>query len=150
MPIIGHFHLLSPLIHRSFHELSLSFGPIFSLRLGSVPCIVVTSPELAKEFLKTHELSFINRSQSTAVEHMTYNASFAFASYGPYWKVIRKLSTNELLGARSVDNFRSIRNQEYVRLLRMLAKKAETCEPVNLSEELPKLGHNVIGQMMLG
>ncbi|KAL6138988.1 hypothetical protein ACLB2K_064266 [Fragaria x ananassa] len=37
-------------------------------RLGSVPCIVVTSPELAKEFLKTHELSFINRSETTAVE----------------------------------------------------------------------------------
>ena len=52
-------------------------------RLGSVPCIVVTSPELAKEFLKTHELSFINRSETTAVEKMTYNASFAFAAETP-------------------------------------------------------------------
>ncbi|KAL6195407.1 hypothetical protein ACLB2K_031026 [Fragaria x ananassa] len=55
------FHLLSPHIHRSFHDLSLRFGPIFTLRLGSVPCIVVMSPELAKEFLKTLMLSFINR-----------------------------------------------------------------------------------------
>ncbi|KAL6185315.1 hypothetical protein ACLB2K_041449 [Fragaria x ananassa] len=39
--LTGHFHLLSPHIHRSFHDLSLRFGPIFSLRLGSVPCIVV-------------------------------------------------------------------------------------------------------------
>ncbi|KAL6193440.1 hypothetical protein ACLB2K_034524 [Fragaria x ananassa] len=80
------FHLLSPHIHRSFHDLSLRFGPIFTLRLGSVPCIVVTSPELAKEFLKTLMLSFINRSETTAVEKMTYNASFAFAPYGNYWK----------------------------------------------------------------
>ncbi|KAL6220224.1 hypothetical protein ACLB2K_007980 [Fragaria x ananassa] len=97
LPIIGHFHLLSPHIHRSFHDLSLRFGPIFTLRLGSIPCIVVTSPELAKEFLKTHELSFINRSETTAVEKMTYNASFAFAPYGNYWKFTRKLITNELL-----------------------------------------------------
>ncbi|KAM5583824.1 licodione synthase [Rosa sericea] len=150
LPIIGHFHLLSPLIHRSFHDLSLRFGPIFSLRLGSVPCIVVTSPELAKEFLKTHELSFINRSENTAVKTMTYNASFAFAPYAHHWKFTKKLITNELLGGRSVDNFLAIRNQEYVRLLRLLAKKAETCESVNLSEELPRVGHNVIGQMMLG
>ncbi|XP_004295951.1 PREDICTED: licodione synthase-like [Fragaria vesca subsp. vesca] len=150
LPIIGHFHLLSPLIHRSFHDLSLRFGPIFSLRLGSVPCIVVTSPELAKEFLKTHELSFINRSETTAVEKMTYNASFAFAPYGNYWKFTRKLITNELLGGRNVDNFLAIRNQEYMRFLRHLTKKAETCESINLSEELPRLGHNVIGQMMLG
>ncbi|KAL6184596.1 hypothetical protein ACLB2K_045997 [Fragaria x ananassa] len=38
LPIIGHFHLLSPLIHRSFHDLSLRLGPVYSLRLGSIPC----------------------------------------------------------------------------------------------------------------
>nr|XP_011465733.1 PREDICTED: licodione synthase-like [Fragaria vesca subsp. vesca] len=150
LPIIGHFHLLSPLIHRSFHDLSLRLGPVYSLRLGSVPCVVVSSPEVAKEFLKTHELSFMNRTANIAAASMTYNASFAFASYGPYWKFVRKLSTNELLSSLSVDKFLPIRNQEYVRLLRLLAKKAEACEPVNLSEELPKVGHNIMGKMMLG
>ncbi|XP_050378681.1 licodione synthase-like [Argentina anserina] len=150
LPIIGHFHLLNPLIHRSFHDLYLRLGPIFSLRLGSVPCVVVTSPELAKEFLKTHELSFMNRTANIAAASMTYNASFAFASHGPYWKFVRKLSTNELLSSLSVDKFLSIRNQEYVRVFRMLAKKAEVCEPVNFSEELPKVGHNIMGKMMLG
>ncbi|XP_050367662.1 licodione synthase-like [Argentina anserina] len=150
LPIIGHFHLLCPLIHRSFHDLSIRFGPIFSLRLGSIPCIVVTSPELAKEILKSHELSFVNRLQTTVVETMTYNASFAFGPYGNIWKYTKKLIANKLLSSRSVDNFGAIRNQEYIRLLRLLAKKAETSESVNLSEELPRLSHNVIGQMMMG
>ncbi|KAL6222042.1 hypothetical protein ACLB2K_005434 [Fragaria x ananassa] len=97
------FHLLSPHIHRSFHDLSLRFGPIFTLRLGSVPCIMVTSPELAKEFLKTLMLSFINRSETTAVEKMTYNASFAFAPYGNYWKF-----TDPVFDPRKSSSFSSL------------------------------------------
>ncbi|KAL6128250.1 hypothetical protein ACLB2K_071606 [Fragaria x ananassa] len=97
------FHLLSPHIHRSFHDLSLRFGPIFTLRLGSVPCIVVTSLELAKEFLKTLMLSFINRSKTTAVEKMTYNASFAFAPYGNYWKF-----TDPVFDPRKSSSFSSL------------------------------------------
>ncbi|KAL6141920.1 hypothetical protein ACLB2K_060206 [Fragaria x ananassa] len=102
VPSMG-FHLLSPHIHRSFHDLSLRFGPIFTLRLGSVPCIVVTSPELAKEFLKTLMLSFINRSETTAVEKMTYNASFAFAPYGNYWKF-----TDPVFDPRKSSSFSSL------------------------------------------
>ncbi|KAM5584887.1 licodione synthase-like [Rosa sericea] len=150
LPIIGHFHLLSPLIHRSFQALSFRFGPIFSLRLGSVPCIVVTSPELAKEFLKTHELSFVSHAQSTAIERITYDSSLAFSPYGPYWKFIKKVTVNELLNSHSVNKFHSIRADEYTRLLRLFSERAESCQAVNLSEELPRICHNVIGQMMLG
>ncbi|KAH0997259.1 hypothetical protein GBA52_021123 [Prunus armeniaca] len=150
LPIIGHYHLLGPLIHRTLHNLSLRFGPLFSLRLGSLQCVVVSSPDLAKEFLSTHELSFISRAQSLAIESMTYNASLAFAPYGPYWKFIKKLTVNELLGNRSINNLVSIRTQEYLRLLRFLAKKAESGEAVNLTEEFPKLWINVILQMIVG
>ncbi|KAM5587613.1 licodione synthase-like [Rosa sericea] len=150
LPIIGHFHLLNPLIHRSFQSLSFRFGPIFSLRLGSVPCIVVTSPELAKEFLKTHELSFVSRVHNTAIERITYDSSLAFSPYGAYWKFIKKVTVNELLSSRSVSKFHSIRADEYSRLLRLFAERAKSCLAVNLSEELPRLCHNVIGQMMLG
>ncbi|VVA20774.1 PREDICTED: cytochrome P450 [Prunus dulcis] len=150
LPIIGHYHLLGPLIHRTFHNLSLSFGPLFSLRLGSLQCVVVSTPNLAKEFLSTHELSFISHAQSLAIESISYNASLAFAPYGSYWKFIKKLTVNELLGNRSINNLVSIRTQEYLRLLRFLAKKAESGEAVNLTEEFPKLWNNVTVQMIVG
>ncbi|KAM1553556.1 hypothetical protein EV2_006546 [Malus domestica] len=124
LPILGHFNLLSPIIHKAFYKLSLRLGPLFSLRLGSVSCVVISSPDLAKEFLKTHERSFTSRS------HL-----------------------NEFLSSRSVSNFALIRTQEYLRLLRLLAKKAESDEAVNLkilNEELLKLSKNVIAKMMLG
>ncbi|PQQ00644.1 licodione synthase [Prunus yedoensis var. nudiflora] len=150
LPIIGHYHLLGPLIHRTFHNLSLRYGPLFSLRLGSLQCVVVSSADLVKEFLSTHELSFISHAQSLAIESITYNASLAFAPYGPYWKFIKKLTMNELLGNRSINNLVSIRTQEYLRLLRFLAKQAESGEAVNLTDEFPKLWNNVILQMIVG
>ncbi|KAH7837741.1 hypothetical protein Vadar_017444 [Vaccinium darrowii] len=86
LPIVGHLHLLSPLIHCSLDRLSSIHGPLIRLRLGSVPCIVFSTPQYAKEFLKTHDLNFSTRKNSTAINRLTYNSSFAFAPYGPYWK----------------------------------------------------------------
>ncbi|PRQ33881.1 putative licodione synthase [Rosa chinensis] len=150
LPIIGHLHLLGPLIHRSLHNLSLRFGPLFSLRLGSVPCIVVTSPELAEEFLKTHELTFMSRPELTSIQTLTYNSSFIFKPAGAYWKFMRKLSMTELFNSHSADKFLSIRDQECMRLLRLLAKKAQSYEAVDLSEEIRRLCFGIIGQMIAG
>ncbi|PON89556.1 Cytochrome P450, E-class, group I [Trema orientale] len=151
LPIIGHFHLLGPLIHRAFHRLSARYGPLFSLRLGSVPCVVVSSPDMAREFLRTNELSFISHANSIAINRLTYGSSLAFAPYGAYWKFIKKLTMSELLGGRTVSGFASLRAQEYRRLLRLLDEKSQRGgEAVNLTEELPKLANNIISHMMLG
>ncbi|XP_058199629.1 cytochrome P450 93B2-like [Rhododendron vialii] len=150
LPILGHLHLLSPLIHRSFHRLSSLHGPLIHLRLGSVPCVVVSTPEYAREFLKTNELNFSTRHDSTAINRLTYNSSFAFAPHGPYWKFIKKLVSHELLANRNLNQFRPIRNRELLCFLQTLTKKAKACEAVNVTEELLKLTNNVISQIMLG
>ncbi|KAE9461145.1 hypothetical protein C3L33_06959, partial [Rhododendron williamsianum] len=150
LPIVGHLHLLSPLIHHSFHRLSSLHGPLIRLRLGSVPCVVVSTPEYAREFLKTNELNFSTRHDSTAINRLTYNSSFAFAPHGPYWKFIKKLASHELLANRNLNQFLPIRNRELLCFLQTLTKKAKACEAVNVTEELLKLTNNVISQIMLG
>ncbi|KAF5470603.1 hypothetical protein F2P56_011107 [Juglans regia] len=150
LPIIGHFHLLGPLIHHSFQKLSLRYGPLFSLRLGSVPCIIASTPEYAKLLLKYNDLSFNSRLYNIAITRLTNNSSIVFGPYGPYWKFIRRLSTNELLGSHTMKNFLSLRESEYRRLLRVFASKSEAGEAVNVTNELLKLSNNVISKMMLG
>ena len=149
LPIIGHLHLLGPLIHHSFHELSSRYGPLLYLKLGSVPCIVASTPELAKQLLKANDLAFSSRPNSIAVDHLTYNSAFAFAPNGPYWKFIKKLVTTELLGNRTLNQFLSIRTKELHQFIRLLVKKAEAGERVNVTDELLKLTSNIISQMML-
>nr|AGV40781.1 flavone synthase [Saussurea medusa] len=149
LPIIGHLHHLGPLIHQSFHHLSTKYGPLIHLRLGSVTCVVASTPDLARDFLKTNELAFSSRKHSLAIDHITYGVAFAFAPYGPYWKFIKKMSTVELLGNQNLGHFLPIRTQEIHELLHTLMNKAKKRESVNLTEELLKLTNNVICQMMM-
>jgi len=121
LPVIGHLHLISALPHQSFHALATRHGPIMQIFLGSVSCVVVSSPELAKEFLKAHERSFSNRFVSAAVHQLSYGSKgFLFARYGRFWKFMKKICMSELLGSRTLDQFLHVREQETRRSITLL------------------------------
>ncbi|PNX92441.1 licodione synthase-like protein [Trifolium pratense] len=150
IPIIGHLHLLKPLIHHAFRDLSDQYGDLISLRLGSARFIVVNTPALAKEVLKTHELAYSHRKMNIAINMVVYNdATFAFAPYGSYWKFIKKIATTELLGNRTIGQFQPIRTQELHQFIQTLAYKSKAEERVNLTQALIKLSNNIISRMML-
>ncbi|PON58138.1 Cytochrome P450, E-class, group I [Parasponia andersonii] len=151
LPIIGHLHLLGPLPHQAFHKLAKRYGPLIHLYLGSVPCVVASTPEMAKEFLKTHESSFANRPQMTAVDYLTYgSADFSFAPYGPYWKFMKKVCMTQLLGGRTLDQFLPVRHEEIKRFLNFMLKKADKSEAVEVAGELMRITNNVISRMTMG
>nr|XP_043627543.1 3,9-dihydroxypterocarpan 6A-monooxygenase-like [Erigeron canadensis] len=151
LPIIGHLHLLSPIPHQAFSKLSSRYGPIFRLFLGSEPCIVVCSPEMAKEFLKTHEHVYVDRPLSSAEDIISYgNKGMSFAPYGPYWKFMKKIVMSKLLNGKTLDMLSSVRHQEINGFINSIAKNAKVGEAVNLGKELMKLNNNVISRMMMG
>ncbi|EXC30897.1 Cytochrome P450 93A1 [Morus notabilis] len=151
LPIIGHLHLLGPIPHQSFHKLSNHYGPLFHLSLGSVPCVVVSSPEMAKEFLKTQETSFANRPQLAVLDHLSYpSADFTFGPYGPYWKFMKKLCMSRLLGGQTLDRLLPVRREEIERLLKLVLKRAEKNEPVEVGGLLTRLTNNVVSRMVVG
>lgn len=84
-PLIGHLHLLGKLPHQSMANMSKKYGEIYSLRLGSVPAIVVTTPEMAREFLQTQDKVWASRTTAIASAfYFSYNYSgIAFAPYTP-------------------------------------------------------------------
>ena len=146
LPIIGHLHLLSKLpAHQNFHKLSMQYGPIMKLSLGSTPSVVISSPEMIKEFLKTHETSFSNRLINGVVRYLSYGAQdFMFAPYGDYWKFMKKICMSELLGGKTLDQFRPLRQQETLRLLNVLKKKGEAGEAVDVGAELLRLTNRIM------
>ncbi|XP_062119271.1 cytochrome P450 93A3-like [Humulus lupulus] len=151
LPIIGHLHLLGPIPHQAFQKLSNRYGPLIHLYLGSVPCVVASTPEVAKEFLKTQETSFLNRPQMTAVDYLTYgSADFSFTPYGPYWKFMKKICMTQLLGGRTLDQFLPLRREEIKKFLHLMLKKADRKESVEVEGELMKLSNNVISRMLMG
>ncbi|KAL9432238.1 hypothetical protein AB3S75_027287 [Citrus x aurantiifolia] len=149
LPIVGHLHLLGPSLHHSFHKLSTRYGPLMSIRIGSVLGVVTSSPDVTKELLKTNDVTFAARNSSAAIECLTYNSSFAFAPNGSYWQFMKKLTTVELLGSRTLLQFLPIRTNELHELIRFLFEKSKSGGSVNITDELLKFTNNIISQMML-
>lgn len=150
LPIIGHFHLLGSKPYQSLHKLSLRYGPLFQLFLGSNPCVVVSSPEMAKEFLQTHDISFSNRPKLSNGDYLTYgSADIAFSSYGPFWKFMKKLCMTKLLGLQALEKFVPIMKEERHIFLQTLLGKAEAGEAVDVEGEIMRLTNNLVTRMIM-
>ncbi|XP_058071347.1 cytochrome P450 93A3-like [Magnolia sinica] len=150
LPIIGHLHLIAPIPQQAFHKLSKRYGPLIYLRLGSVPAVVASNADTAREILKTHEAAFASRPQSSAVRYLTYGSSdFSFAPYGPYWKFMKKICMSELLGGRTLDQLQPIRHEEIRRFLRLIHKKSNGGEAVNVGQDLITITNNIISRMTI-
>ncbi|PKA62415.1 Cytochrome P450 93A1 [Apostasia shenzhenica] len=148
LPIVGHLHLLSGIPHRSLHQLSLRLGPLFSLRLGAIPCVVASSAATAAKFFKTHDTSFSNRPNTIAVSVLTYGSSnFSFAPYGAFWRFTKRLYMTELFSSRTLSQFRPLRRDELRQLLSELHAKGKQGVAVDVGAELTRLTNNVTTRM---
>eukprot|EP00253_Pinus_taeda_P031948 PITA_31948 len=149
LPIIGNLHIMGDLPHRSLATLAMKYGPLMSLRLGSVLHLVVSSPEVAREFLKTHDQHFANRGLSAAAKHLSFNfAGFGFSSYSPYWRHLRKICTLELLSSKRLDCFRSIREEEASAMIRSI--NSDDSRPISIIQTFSSLVTAIICRMTFG
>ncbi|KAF7813571.1 cytochrome P450 CYP736A12-like [Senna tora] len=151
LPIIGHFHLLGKLPHRSLYSLSKKYGPMMSLRLGQIPTIVVSSPELTKLFLKTLDPKFANRPKVQVTDLIFYGSKgMAFGEYSPYWCDMRKLCNQHVLGAPKIALFGPLRKQELALMVKSLQKDAKLGEVVNVGEKVHGLMKEIVYKMIFG
>jgi hypothetical protein len=115
------------------------------LLFGSKPCVIVSSQEMARECLKTHETCFLNRPKMTNIDYLTYGSTDFFLSpYGPYWKFMKKLCMTKLLSGKTLDQHISVRAEEMKRFLNLLLDKANASEAVDVEAELIRLTNNII------
>ncbi|TYG52875.1 hypothetical protein ES288_D09G063200v1 [Gossypium darwinii] len=151
LPIIGNLHMLGKLPHQNLHHLAKRYGPIMSLRLGCVPTIVVSSPEAAELFLKTHDLVFASRPGIQAGEYLSYGSTgMAFTPYGSYWRTVRKWCTLHLLSASKVEYFAPVRKTELGSLVESVKESAAARETVNLSEKVGELIEKMMCKVIFG
>ncbi|KAK2451721.1 cytochrome P450 CYP736A12 [Trifolium repens] len=153
MPIIGNLHMLGKLPHRTLQSLAKKYGPIMSLKLGQVQTIVVSSPQIAELFLKTHDSIFCNRPKTFASSYFSYGRKgLVFTEYGDYWRNMRKLCNIQLLHTSKVETFAPLRKEEVGRQIKSLRKSARLheVEVVDVSKVVADLIENINYKMILG
>jgi hypothetical protein len=126
------------------------------LKLGQVSAIVISSPELAEQVFKTHEASaFSGRPILLAMEIMSYNCSGIVTSpCNDYWREMRKICVLELLSAKRVQSFASLREEETWNLVQSI--KSSSSQPqgqplvINLSEMIFSMVNSITARAAFG
>ncbi|XP_047090363.1 desmethyl-deoxy-podophyllotoxin synthase-like [Lolium rigidum] len=154
LPVIGSLHHLasSPLVHRVMADLARQLdAPLMYLQLGEVPVVVATSPEAAREIMRTHDAVFATRPSSATVKIMAAEGQgLVFGRYGPLWRQLRRICILELLSARRVQSFRHIREEEVGRLVAAVVAASSSGEPVNVSERISVIITDSTMRAMIG
>ncbi|KAK7299944.1 hypothetical protein RJT34_10774 [Clitoria ternatea] len=149
LPLIGNIHHLSTLPHRSLARLAKEYGPLMHMQLGELCCIVVSSPEMAKEVMNTHDIIFANRPHVLGADIITYGSKgIGFSPHGTYWRQMKKICTMELLAPKHVESFRSIREEELSNLVREISLSEGS--PINLSEKINSVAYGLTSRIAFG
>ncbi|MED6167487.1 hypothetical protein PIB30_003460 [Stylosanthes scabra] len=151
LPIIGNLHQLvgSSLPQHAFRKLAEKHGPLMHLQLGQISAVIVSSPNMAREIMKTHDLAFADRPEFLASKITAYGSSdIVFAPYGEYLRQMRKICTLELLSSKKVHSFSYIRQEEVANMIETIFKSAG--ETINLSKMINNLLSTVVSRAMFG
>jgi len=135
--------------HRKHTQSSYFYTTQKIERLGEVFTIIVSSPQYAKEIMKTHDLIFASRPKILASDILCYKSTdIVFSPYGNYWRQLRKICTMELFTQKRVNSFRPIREKELTNLVKMI--DSHQAWPINLTEAVLSSIYNIISRAAFG
>nr|AXS77254.1 psoralen synthase [Glehnia littoralis] len=149
IPIIGNLHQIGPDPQVSLRDLAKKYGSLMLLKFGSVPVLVVSSADAAREVVKTHDLVFADRPYSSVANRIFYNGrDMVFARYTEYWRQVKSTCVTQLLSNKRVLSFHNVREEEVALLIQKIENSRS--KVVNLSEHLIELTGNVVCRAALG
>ncbi|XWS61921.1 hypothetical protein CRYUN_Cryun07bG0166100 [Craigia yunnanensis] len=120
LPLVGYLPFLgTDNLHLVFTKLAGVYGPIYKLWLGNKLCVVISSPSLAKEVVRDHDITFSERDPPIAAQICTFGCNdIAFDSYSsPSWKKKRKVLAAEMLSNASLNACYELRREQVMKTI---------------------------------
>ncbi|KAL2609223.1 hypothetical protein R1flu_027796 [Riccia fluitans] len=151
-PVLGCIPVrLGSLPHQTLAKFARKYGPLMSMKLGSVNVVVASSPKMAEESLKTHDRIWASRYTSTAARIVAYDGKdIVFSEYGSRWRYARKIFLLELLTAKRISAFRAARKEEIMRgINEAIDRSCGGVKPVSMDMILGKIATNSITRMLM-
>ncbi|KAL2459550.1 Cytochrome [Forsythia ovata] len=151
LPIIGNLHQLGTLPHHSLQSLARKHGPLMLLHFGNVPSLIVSSPDAAMEIMRTHDVIFANRPDSSVARRLLYDGKdLSIAPYGEYWRQLKSIFVLQLLSNKMVKSFHVVREEETSLMMENIKKSCFSSSPLNLSDMFTKLTYDVLCRSAFG
>ncbi|KAJ9567046.1 hypothetical protein OSB04_003012 [Centaurea solstitialis] len=152
-PIFGHFHLLRDPLHRVLHKLSLKYGPVFTLRFGSYPVLILSSPSTVEECFTKNDVSEDRPRLITRKIMKCDYTSIIAAPFGPYWRKLRRITTIELFSITRLSTYLDIRQDEIRSLIKTLFRESidhDYFTKVGLRSKLQDMSFTIIMRIVSG
>ncbi|XP_010040683.1 geraniol 8-hydroxylase [Eucalyptus grandis] len=135
LPVIGNLLELGNLPHKSLAKLARTYGPIIKLQLGFVTTVVISSPTIAKEILRSHDATFANRTTPDAITvHDHHQLGVPWIPVSPLFRNLRKIYNSHLLSSKKLDSNQHLRSKKVQELVAYVGKCAHNGDVVNIGE----------------
>ncbi|KAL8192409.1 hypothetical protein R6Q57_027594 [Mikania cordata] len=133
LPIIGNLLHISDKPHHSLATLANRYGPLMSLKLGSRTTIVVSSPDMAKEFFQKHDQSFSGRPSlhlTKVANHVKH--SILWLPAGDQWRRLRRICKEYLFSSQRLDASECLRQEKVKELIEHVHSCTTSEKTVNI------------------
>uniref|UniRef100_A0A8D2L9V8 Uncharacterized protein n=1 Tax=Varanus komodoensis TaxID=61221 RepID=A0A8D2L9V8_VARKO len=151
LPLLGNLLQLDPNeMHRSLEKLGERFGPVYTVHLGSLPCVVLCGYQAVREALVEQADDFSGRGDFPVFHRFTRGNGIAFSN-GEKWKTLRRFALHALknfgMGRRSIE----VRIQEEAQcLVQEFRKTGGEWAPFNPLDLVCRAVSNVICAVVFG
>ncbi|KAI3860959.1 hypothetical protein MKW92_044179 [Papaver armeniacum] len=135
LPIFGNLFKLGKKPHESLTQLAQIYGPLMSLKLGSLTTIVISSSTTAKEVLQKHDQSFSSRTVIDAVTVFNHHeSSIVWLPPTPQWRALRKLTNSHIFTTQKLDSNQSLRHRKLEELVSYIRRNANAGSAVDIGQ----------------
>ncbi|XP_027191382.1 geraniol 8-hydroxylase-like [Cicer arietinum] len=145
LPFIGNLLELGTKPHQSLSNLAETYGPIMTLKFGQITTIVISSPNMAKEILQTHDQLLSDRAIPNSIEvHDHHKHSMTFLPISPLWRELKKICNNQLFSNKTLDESRKLRKQKLEEILNDIHQSSLNNEAVDIGNLAFKTSINLL------
>ncbi|XP_011013817.1 PREDICTED: geraniol 8-hydroxylase-like [Populus euphratica] len=135
LPIIGNILALGDKPHRTLANLSQTYGPLMTLKLGRITTIVISSPNIAKEALQKHDQALSSRTVPDALR-VHHKNSMIWLPASTHWKFLKKLTATQMFTSQRLDASRALRGKKVQELLEYVHEKCSNGHAVDVGRSV--------------
>nr|ACN39897.1 unknown [Picea sitchensis] len=143
--------------HRTYARLANKYGPVMHFCIENANVIVVGSPEVALEVLKTKDAEWASRPPTLSGKYIGVDFhALDFAPNGPHWRHLRKICATHIFSPARLRAQSYIRREEVLRIVDGIFSQSQRGLGLGLGEAIDlrsvsySLMDNIISRVLFG